>query len=446
MLNYVLRCENANAMHLLKATPCRHRSETVGLGKVPAKMQPRTGQPVWQACMALGFTVFFCPASYAVPSSLYTAWRVAVVAVAGISVLLVLIRNRMRLRWAAVLLGALSYYFVSAVFGSGSVSFINALYNASRLIGIASLLEYGLEKDCRRTIFCFLIAGVVMCCVNFAVFLEYHDVKGGMQNGYIRNGIAYQGGQNWFFFSHDNGTLFYYLPVMACFWYYGFTYSRKALIFAFAFSVATVAMFVFLWSATAMVVAGAFLIAMIACLKGNIRRFLAGFSYHAALALGLGFCVIVVFLNVTGAFDSIASIFGKSLSAGTRAEIWSSSVDWFLRSPIVGVGYEDDAVSVLRIGINHCHNVIVQLPYTGGLVTVLFFTIFIGACKPKGRVPASAAPLLAYVPLIFVAWTFDFYLYMTITAVPFLLLARCCDAESQNESAGPVGNKLADKQ
>ena len=445
MLKDTSRCEHINTTSLIQGASYRYHNELGGLEKPFSRARPKTGRLAWCICMVFGFALFFCPASYAVPSSLYAAWRIAVIAATAISVLLVLTKNRLRLRWFAILLGSLSYYFLSAAFGLGNENFFNALYNASRLIGIASKMQYGQEKDNRSTIFCFIAAGVAMCCINFIVFLEYHDIKGGMRHGYIPYGKTYQGGQNWFFFSHDNGTLFYYLPVMACLWYFGFKYSRKAITFAILFSAATVAMFAFLWSAAAMVVTGVFLIAMIACLKGGGKSFITRFSYQAAVALGLGFCLFVVFLNVTGSFDYIAALFGKSSSVNSRADIWCSSFSWFLRSPVFGVGYEDDIMSVLRIGINHCHNIIVQLPYTGGLVTAMSFAVFVWACRSKGCVPACAAPLLAYLPLIFVAWTFDFYLYMAITVVPFLLLARCSDDELQNESFGPADNKLADR-
>lgn len=176
-----------------------------------------------------------------------------------------------------------------------------------------------------------------------------------------------------------------------------------------------------------MVVVGVFLLVMVLCLKGWAGRFVSRLDYRLLLGIGVSFCGVVVFLNVSGSFDYFASLLGKSGTANTRAIIWREALSWFVGSPVTGVGYEPDIVTTLRIGINHCHNVLLQLLYTGGGVTAAFFAAFAWLCRPKGKPEVSAVPLLIYVPLIFVGWSFDFYLYMSVAVAPFILLARCCD-------------------
>ena len=379
----------------------------------------------WQICMSVGFAVFFCPAGYAVPSGVFTLWRAAVIAVAAVSVLLVFVRNKLTLRWLVLLLGCGCYYFLSSAFGQNDAGIINSLYNASRLVGLASLMEYGLERDQRSTIFCFLIAGIGMCCVNYLVFLRYCNVDGGMRHGYIEYGARMETDQNWYFFSHDNGTVFYYLPTLAIMWFYVLRYSRKATKAAIILTAATAAMYFYLWSATAMVMMIVFLIAMLACLNGWAAKLMSKLSYRTVVAAGVIFSAVVIYLNVGGAFDTIAGLLGKTGTANSRSVIWQRSIDWFLSDPLLGVGYGSDVADFMRIGINHCHNVLIQLMYTGGIITFALFAIFVLLCRPKGFLPEFAVPLTVCIGLLFLGWTFDFYLYMSVTVCPFLVLARC---------------------
>lgn len=399
----------------------------------PSDLRERKTTTFWQICMVVGFSLFFCPASYAVPSSIFNLWRGAVIVVAAVSILLVAVRNKLTLRWLTLVLGCASYYFLSTAFGQSDGGLVGSLYNASRLVGLASLMEYGLERNQRSTLICFLVAGIGMCCVNYIAFLRYRNVVGGMRHGYIEYGMRRETDQNWYFFTHDNGTVFYYLPTLAIMWFYVFKYSRKLAKAAVVFTVVTAAMYFYLWSATAMVMMAIFLVVMIACLNGWATKLLSKLSYRIVVVVGVGFCAMVIYLNVGGSFDAFAALFNKSGTAYTRSVIWRRSIDWFLRNPLLGVGYESDITGIIRIGINHCHNVLLQLVYTGGIITAVLFALFVWFCRPKGRAPEYAVPLIVCVGLLFLGWTFDFYLYMSVAVCPFLVLARCglCESEQR---------------
>ena len=409
----------------------RSRVERVQSKNWSTNIHERRTADIWQICMSVGFAIFFCPASYAVPNGVFTLWQGAVIAVAAVSVLLVLARNKLTLRWFVLVLGCGSYYFLSSAFGRGDAGLINSLYNASRLVGFASLMEYGLERDQQSTIICFLIAGIGMCCVNYVVFLRYCNVVGGMRHGYIEYGARTETNQNWYFFSHDNGTVFYYLPTLAIMWFYAFRYSRKATKAAVVLTAVTAAMYFYLWSATAMVMTGVFLIAMVVCLSGRTAKLMSKLSYRTVVLVGFIFSAAVIYLNVSGSFNTLAALFDKNGTAYARSLIWQRSIDWFLRNPLLGVGYESDIAGFMRIGINHCHNVLIQLMYTGGIITFALFAIFVLLCRPKGLLPEYALPLTVCIGLLFLGWTFDFYLYMPVAVCPFLVLARCGLRESK---------------
>ena len=393
-------------------------------GKKGAKREAHCGASIpWQLFMAVGFALFFCPAYYAVPHYIYQLWQVAVCAVASVAVLLVLVKNKLTLRWFALIAGCFCYFFVSAAFGDGNMIFNASLFGFCRVVGIASLLEYGLKKNMRKTLLCFMAGSLAMCAVNYFIYILYRDIPGGMLHGYIFYGYRYATVQHWFFFTHDNGTVFYYLPSLSVLWFYVFKYSRKLMPFAIVCSCLVLYMYVTLWSATAMVVTALFLVAMILCANNKARKLFSKLSYQLVVLCGVGFCILVLFLNISGSFDYFASLFGKTGTTDSRAVIWQLSLDWFLSNPITGVGYVDSVYDIMRIGIDHCHNFILQPLYTGGIVSAAFFAWFLALCKPKGEVTAGAAALLVCIFLLFVAQTFDFYLTMSAVFVPFILLA-----------------------
>lgn len=403
-------------------------------GNVPER-RPGHISLAWQLFMAVGFGLFFCPASYAVPGDIFHLWQFAVCAISAVAILLVLAKNTLRLRWFVLVAASFCYFFISGSFGDGSATFTSMLFGFCRVAGVVSLLEYGLEKNERKTLLAFIAGAMVMCAVNYATFILYHDVVGGMRHGYIAYGRTYISAQNWFFFTHDNGTLFCYLPALSVLWYYSFRYSRRLIPISILISSAILFMYIFLWSATAMVVTALFLASMILCVKGKARNLFSKLNYRLVVLIGLGFCLLVVGLNTSGLFDYFASIFGKASTTGVRAIIWERAFRWFSTSPIIGVGFADDLANYMRLGITHCHNVILQPLYTGGIVTAGFFAWFLWLCQPKGDVPSAAAPLLICVLLLFIAQTFDFYLTISVTFVPFVILARAGHGDDERNDA-----------
>ena len=390
---------------------------------------------MWQFLMVVAFIAFFPPSEYAVSSIIYNCWKILLFVATFVSVFLYILKNKITLRWFVLVLASFSYFFLSLMFGDESATLTHCAGGFCRIVGIATLLEYGLEKNEQKTLQSFLIAASIMCLINYISFIAYYDVVGGMKQGYGAYGFNYQTKQNWFFFTHDNGTIFYYLPFLAILWYYAFKYVKGFPYFAFLCTLAVVIMYIFLWSATAMVVTALFLIAMMLCMKKEIRKKVSRCNYLAVVFCGLAFCALVVFMNVSGSFEQFASIFQKSGTTNSRAKIWQLSIQYFTQNPLIGVGLGTDETNFVRIGINHCHNVILQLLYSGGIVATVFFALFLWLARPKKRVSTATAPLILSIFLIFVAQTFDYYIVISTVFVPFLVLAKSQYEEGEELTA-----------
>ena len=134
---------------------------------------------------------------------------------------------------------------------------------------------------------------------------------------------------------------------------------------------------------------------------------------------------IVISFYANEVFTQLASSLGKSSDMG-RGRIWQRVWPLFWNSPLIGSGFEEDSTIIFKLGINHCHNIIVQILYTGGITAMILSAASLLQCdvapntRKKQPIAAQVALQLTIIAL-FVCATFDWYLYMPIQFLPFFL-------------------------
>ncbi len=375
--------------------------------------------------MTVCFASFFTPAHYAVPGGVYAIWRAAMLVVSVLSVILYLRSCAITMRWACLVMFAFSYYLLSSYLARSDGSMLSAYAGFCKICGFISLMEFALSKDREMALRAFVCAGIIMCGVHYLTYVQYRDVVGGMNPGIsILYGIETT--QHWFFFTHDNGSVFYYLPVLGATWY-RYCDSNKGLFPAVAASALTLFMYWSLWSVAAMLattVAAVFYLIALKAKKSNAR---IPVSYRQVLFGGLLICAVTPLLNASDFLSSLTALFGKPMD-GTRGQLWGLSWACIAASPVIGHGLEAQSTTFFKLGIDHCHNVLLQLLYTGGAVSMVFF--FLGlyhCCTPRATSEngLSAGQLALCGSLIgcFIAATFDWYPDMVVQYAPFVLYA-----------------------
>lgn len=378
---------------------------------------------------------FFSPAQYAIPNALHRFWQFSTFAVTLCIVIYYCARCRIWVQWVGFVSFFFTYYVLSSVFAKSDGSILTIGYYTSKCVGFVTLVFVGLEHDERSFLKGFLISGLTMCCINFLTVMRYSGMAGGMQAGEltIRGTLT---NQRWFFFTHDNGSIFYYLPVMTAQAFYAIKYksllSRRI---AFAFCFATLFMYIYLSTTTALIVSLIFALLMLFVtyrIKNGGDVFVLS-NYH--LVMGLAFLVIVtvVFFSSFPAFQYVIEAFNKSRNINSRFYVWTSALRYFEQSPLLGMGQCENMTNVLRISFNHCHNLLVQILYQGGLISLAFFLVALFGFPHLSTKQLKHSPenyvLILGSALFLVASSMDFYVHFSLQYMPIVMYGHRCLAD-----------------
>lgn len=400
----------------------------------------QTGTPIRQhlkiLVMAIAFALFFAPKAYAIGHSAYTVWRIATISVSLIILVVFLAKGHITIRWSMFMLFLLAYYCLSTFLTPADGSRTQIIFYLAEVGGFITLSEYGLSTDKEACLKAFLIGGVAICTWHYATFLVYRNYSAGMNFG-LSSTYGELARRPYFLLTHDNGSVFYYLPVLCALWFWASERNHSYWLPLIA-SALTLYMYWSLFTVTAMVVTTFSVTAFIIITIFRMSRLRALLNYRWALFIGVAFCVCVIMFTSSDLLVTIANYFGKDNDLG-RGRIWNRAIPCILEAPIIGNGFESDMTTINKLGINHCHNILMQVLYTGGLAAIIPFAIGLTQCnlpanKRVSPISKGQAMICVTIICLFVASTFDWYLYMPIQFFPFILYSF--SSPSLDESSG----------
>lgn len=355
--------------------------------------------------------VFFLPANYAVPGSIYTLWQLAIVAVSMFYLLKYFFRNRISLLWVISFLFFAYYFVVSSIIKSRTIIIV-AVFSFIRCIGFVTMVEFETCYHFERFVKRFIIGGVFMCAIHFVTFLRYRNIVGGMNP--VRTYEGKISAQHWYFFTHSNGSIFYILPVIGIIWFSCFEINKKYKPAAYIFTVLMIVMYALEGSVTALMATVIILLYVMLYRMKFVQKLTDKFLDHKTTnIIGITFCILMIIMNIAGQFSGVFSYLGKT-NEDARATFWINSLKYFSANPLLGVGYENDLIIVAHIGKNHCHNILIQILYTTGLTGLVLFIAMLVLSAPLKSVKKSGGTAVLYVTLLafWVASAYDWYLYM----------------------------------
>jgi len=371
---------------------------------------------------------YFIPEDYAVPEFIFILWRCSAVFTSLIYITLYIFSKYKTTRWLIFTFSVFTYCFLSTIINESGGSLVRAAFYFIINIGFLSLIEYELSINKRRLIRSFIIAGIIMCSAHYITFIIYRHTFGGMRAGVNRYDSPDAVG-SWFLLKHDNGSIFYFLPVLAAIWYYYFKY-RISVFIPLITTLATLYMYLYLFSVTALFVILGFTVSVLFIKYKIFNGMIYRISYLNSLAIGVGICSIIVFLATLLSGSSIAirlslwsaSNFNKAINFG-RGLIWNRSISYIINHPFIGMGFEKANIITSHLGINHCHNILIDLIYTGGIIAVTTYLLYIILCNNKNTGAAANYNIIVYISIIlfFIASTFDWYIYIPIPLIIFEL-------------------------
>ena len=97
----------------------------------------------------------------------------------------------------------------------------------------------------------------------------------------------------------------------------------------------------------------------------------------------LFFGLVVVLQVHRNILSNIVGLLKRNVTFTGRTFVWRAALDWVKKSPIFGWGIEDDWTIFSKIGVTgdkafiKCHNIFVDVLYSGGVITFILFSIML---------------------------------------------------------------------
>ncbi len=408
-------------MSSMMARP-NHYGGTLRDSRIARVLSLRVSDIVSFLLLSICFGLFFLPAEYAVSRTVFSLWQWMLLLVCIVTVLLYIKECPITMRWVSFSLFFILYYLISLVLASGVQNMSKPLFLCIKGIGFVSLVEREAKKDWWRCVGSFALGGMVVCSIHYYTYLKFGNTPGGIRHGVVIAGYLRATTQRWFFLTHDNGSVFYFLPTITALWIAEKRETRFPVLTVISVGLTT-AMYIDLWSAAAMTVMLIFSAALaIQILFRDVR--LPTPPYLVIISAFLVFSFVVIVVNASDLLSLVASRFGKEHTMSVRSMIWQNALRYISSHPLFGVGYDSGALTLMRIGINHCHNMFLQVLYTGGIVTLVAFVASFIYCTPlHGSQNEDLPILLLGFSLFLLVSVFDWYPHFT---PQFMLPLMCC--------------------
>lgn len=127
----------------------------------------------------------------------------------------------------------------------------------------------------------------------------------------------------------------------------------------------------------------------------------------------------IVFMSYQETFIGFLTMLGEDASLNGRTYIWSLFIPEIYKSPLIGVGYKTLGIDLSlwgegRMGMDYCHNTILQELANGGLVQMILFVILnISTIKAAKKINNNKIRCLFFSTLV------SFYLIMISESITY---------------------------
>lgn len=375
------------------------------------------------------FSLFFTPQSYAVGDLAYRIFEIGILLVSTSITLLYLICYKFDKQWIFFSFFYVFFYFASSILSQSDGSIYAYIFGAAKGIGFITLVKFLLNYNKRIMLLSFCCAGCIMCFFHFISIFKYFNVIGGMRHGYIpyAYGSTLPTTQNWYFLTYDNESIFYFLPLICALIIYGLVYSKYALYVAVIYAALVGFSYIAKGAATASVAFLCFVILAALFLLLYKHRSVA-ISCNLASIIGIIVSVTLILGIGSGLFSRIAILLGKDPTFTGRSYIWNNSNKYICESPFWGNGIEQTTTIIAKLNQNHCHNIILQILYTGGIFAFAFFVLGIFSTPDKNK-NAFSSIVSAAVLAFFIAASLDWYPSIPVPFILFYLFPYCSSSK-----------------
>ena len=385
------------------------------------------------------FLPFFTVSTYLMPEIIkraLEAYRIIVIVIAG----LLFVKKRLYTKADIVFFLAHLTVMISTIIYQGAIG--NQLYKLISILGFIMMFKVCFHEDAKSFLKAISVYGGLLCFLTVLTMFLYY--KPGEYNGGMRSGIVFEYGRrvsgNVYLLGVDNASFFYIFTILIIICVYRLAIHDKVGFPCIALYFFMTSAFLYVGSATALVcfLFGGVLIVSCEYMRG-IKRLLAKFDLKTAIFVLLVFAIFVVKFRLQYLFEFlIVNVLHKSITLTRRTAIWDVAIRMIQQRPILGIGAQSDAFNYAHFGVNHVHNIILELLYQGGIVSLLLFiggVVLYGRRIRKYKNAKIKILLIGATIIYFINSCLDFYLSVYLPYSFFLLLEGMDTLTQLNQEA-----------
>jgi O-antigen ligase len=317
------------------------------------------------------------------------------------------------------------------------------------------LAEMGLTQRPKQYLQGLLMGAGIPCLINIYTIFRYASSHG-MKYGEVTVGyLSSISTQAWYYFTHANASFFIGFPVLIALYYYLLLYNEKKIYVAHIFSLIMLAAYAYADSTTSTIVLVFFCVYMLlfwnphrkSILRAKISRWTTSFITNKWVIISLVAlaAVLLVFARITDQFTEIIAALGKSTDLTHRFPVWAKTVDQILADKMhlfFGYGWEREVVTSGKIGINHAHNIMLELLYRGGVVGLVLFVLF--TVRYMHGLKSTKMGKMLGIGLItcLLCTMMDFYLYRYEVFLIYVMIAHSYELEEVSGVSVPHSEQV----
>lgn len=341
---------------------------------------------------------FLVPASYINPQLVAFMNNVKLVACIIVIALYLL---SLKYSKAVIFIAILQIIFVISTGLNPFGDLRNQFIQCGTIIGLCMLCEMGIRYGGWKALQTLVVSMDALALITIYTMFKYYPI--GMYRDQLYD-------SKYFFMGLGNSSYFFFLPAIIMTVIYSLIKHHNINFFVYLFSILTIVAFNYIDSKSATISMIFLLILLIFYKNRVLKKFI---NYKFVMVFAILYFYLVVYLRIEIQMSSFVSdILHRNPNLTGRFHIWDRAFYFIQQKLLLGYGLEYIKVSILRFGINHVHNIFLDLLYSGGLLSLCIYAILmvlIGIKLYKYRSSPISSVITFGFFAFFIAAMMDYY-------------------------------------
>lgn len=260
-------------------------------------------------------------------------------------------------------------FIISTIFNGNFTNVWSQFVQLISVVGICALTELGIKEDCKSYLKSICIVLTVLSLINVYTMIKYS--KTGM---YVDQLMHWQ----YYFLGYDNSSFFIEFPLFICLTCYSYILKNKISIWVWPIFIIIGFSYLYVNSITSVIMILLYFIFILTNKSPIWKKIL---NFKVILIFIIFMFIFIVMFNGQIYFEKfLENHLGKNTTLSGRTFIWEKARYYITKAPIFGYGLQNTSILLERFGINHVHNIILDILYNGGIIALIAYLYIIKLC------------------------------------------------------------------